>query len=101
MSPQRLDEEARGLLRQILERQTYRQIVAGNIRGHGLQFLPELDVKLRFTAELGPEPARAARGRADLPASWAAAIIQVAREAADGAHPLPRSRASSWPAASP
>ena len=48
----RLDEESRGLLRQILERQAYRQLVAGNIRGYGLQFLPELDVKIRFTAEL-------------------------------------------------
>ena len=44
----RLDEESRGLLRQILERQAYRQLVAGNIRGYGLQFLPELDVKIRF-----------------------------------------------------
>lgn len=53
MTPQpRLDEEARGLLRQIVERQAYRQLVAGNIRGFGLQFLPELDVKIRFTAEL-------------------------------------------------
>ena len=53
MTPQpRLDEEARGLLRQILERQAYRQLVSGNIRGFGLQFLPELDVKIRFTAEL-------------------------------------------------
>lgn len=47
-----MDEEGRGLLRQIVERQAYRQLMAANIRGHGLQFLPELDEKLRFTEEL-------------------------------------------------
>ena len=52
MSSPALDEEARGLLRQILERQAYRQLVAGNIRGYGLRFLPELDVKIRFASEL-------------------------------------------------
>lgn len=47
-----LGEEARALLRQIVERQAYRQLMAGNIRGHGIQFLPDLDAKIRFTAEL-------------------------------------------------
>ncbi|TDJ77578.1 MAG: hypothetical protein E2O39_02010 [Planctomycetota bacterium] len=48
----KLDEEARAILRQILERQAYRQLMAANIRGHGLRFLPDLDDKLCFTSEL-------------------------------------------------
>lgn len=48
----KLDEEARAILRQILERQAYRQLMAANIRGHGLRFLPDLEEKLRFTTEL-------------------------------------------------
>lgn len=52
MSAEKLDEEGRGLLRQIVEAQGYRQLMAGNIRGYGIQFLPELEDKLRFTREL-------------------------------------------------
>ena len=48
----KLDEEARAILRQILERQAYRQLMAANIRGHGLRFLPDLEEKLDFTSEL-------------------------------------------------
>jgi hypothetical protein len=48
----RLDEEAKGLLRLIVERQAYRQRMAANIRGHGLKFLPDLAAKLRVTEEL-------------------------------------------------
>lgn len=47
-----LDEEGRALLRQIVERLAYRQLMAANIRGHGLQFLPGLDAKLHFAREL-------------------------------------------------
>lgn len=47
-----LDEEARVLLRQIVERQAYRQLMAVNIRGHGLQYLPSLDDKILFASEL-------------------------------------------------
>jgi len=50
--PHKLDEEARGLMRKIVERHAYRQAVAANIRGHGLKFLPEVDSKIRFTADL-------------------------------------------------
>jgi hypothetical protein len=39
MSPQKLDEEGKALLRKILLGQAYRQIMAANIRGHGLKFL--------------------------------------------------------------
>jgi len=52
MSPTRLDEEARGLLRQIVQRQAYRQVLAADIRGAGLKFLPELEEKQRFAADL-------------------------------------------------
>jgi 1,2-phenylacetyl-CoA epoxidase catalytic subunit len=48
----RIDEEARALLRQIVERQAYRELMAANIRGHGLRFLPDLDEKIECTAEV-------------------------------------------------
>lgn len=51
--PPKLDEESKGLLRLIVERQAYRQRMAANIRGHGLKFLPDLDAQLRVTEELG------------------------------------------------
>ncbi len=35
MSGERLDEEGRGLLRQIVEAQGYRQLMAGSTRGFG------------------------------------------------------------------
>lgn len=43
MGELRLDEETKGLLRKILRAQAYRQIMAANIRGHGLKFLLEPD----------------------------------------------------------
>lgn len=52
MSAGGLDKEGRGLLRQIVEAQGYRQLMAGNIRGFGIQFLPDLEDKLRFTRGL-------------------------------------------------
>ncbi len=47
-----LDEESRNLLRRIVERQAYRQLMAANIRAHGLKFVPELDEKLLLTQDL-------------------------------------------------
>lgn len=47
-----LGEEARALLRQILERQAYRQLMAVNIRGHGLKFLPDPQDKLSIVRDL-------------------------------------------------
>ena len=46
MKPLPTDEEARGLLRKIVEVQAYRQLVLANIRGHGIKFLPELEDKI-------------------------------------------------------
>jgi hypothetical protein len=48
----RLDEEAKGLLRRILERTAYRQIMVANIRGHGLKYLIELGEKDLLAADL-------------------------------------------------
>jgi hypothetical protein len=50
-----LSEEARGLLRQILERQGYRQLRVANIRGHGLKFLYDAAEKRRLVRDLEQE----------------------------------------------
>jgi hypothetical protein len=47
-----LDEESRGLLRRIVERQAYRQLMAANIRGHGLKLVPEVAEKLLLVQDL-------------------------------------------------
>lgn len=47
-----LDEESRGLLRRIVERQAYRQLMAANIRGHGLKLVPDVDEKLLLSQDL-------------------------------------------------
>jgi 1,2-phenylacetyl-CoA epoxidase catalytic subunit len=47
-----LDEESRNLLRRIVERQAFRQLMAANIRAHGLKFVPELDEKILLTHDL-------------------------------------------------
>lgn len=52
MDSQLLDEESRGLLRRIVERQAYRQLMAANIRGHGLKFVPEAEEKLALARDL-------------------------------------------------
>lgn len=52
METSRLDEEARALLRQIVERQAYRQLMLANIRGHGLKFIADPDRKLRLVRDL-------------------------------------------------
>jgi len=47
-----LDEEARTILRRIVESLAWRQLAVINILGHGLKFVTELDVKLRVVGEL-------------------------------------------------
>jgi hypothetical protein len=39
MTALHMDEEVKGILRKVLRAQAYRQIMAANIRGHGLKFL--------------------------------------------------------------
>ena len=41
MQAKKLDAETAAILRQILERQVYRQLMAANIRGHGLKFVAQ------------------------------------------------------------
>lgn len=47
-----LDEEAKGLLRRILERTAYRQIMVANIRGHGLKYLLDVTEKSLIVRDL-------------------------------------------------
>src|SRR6185295_3671399 len=47
-----LDQESQALLRRIVERQAYRQLMAANIRGHGLKFVPELEEKVLLARDL-------------------------------------------------
>jgi hypothetical protein len=47
-----LDEEAKALLRRIVERTAYRQIMAANIRGHGLKYLLDVDEKTQLVRDL-------------------------------------------------
>jgi hypothetical protein len=52
---ERLDEERKGLLRRIVECQAYRQRMSGNIRGHGMKFVLNLDSKLHLVRDLEHE----------------------------------------------
>lgn len=52
VEPVRMDEEARNLLRVIVERQAYRQMMVANIRGHGVKFVAALDEKAELCADL-------------------------------------------------
>ena len=52
MNPLPTDEEARVLLRKIVEGQAYRQLMLSNIRGHGIKFLPELEDKIAHAERL-------------------------------------------------
>ncbi len=52
MSPSTLDEEGKALLRKILLGQAYRQIMAANIRGHGLKFLQSCEGRSSLIADL-------------------------------------------------
>ncbi|MBL8860218.1 MAG: hypothetical protein JNL28_17045 [Planctomycetes bacterium] len=47
-----LDEESKGLLRRIVERTAYRQLMAVNIRGHGLKYLTEVEEKISLTSDI-------------------------------------------------
>lgn len=47
-----LDEESKGLLRRIVERTAYRQLMAANIRGHGLKYVLDVDEKRLVTSDL-------------------------------------------------
>lgn len=47
-----LDEEAKGLLRRIVERTAYRQIMVTNIRGHGLKYLIDVAEKTALVRDL-------------------------------------------------
>lgn len=47
-----LDEESKGLLRRIVERTAYRQLMAANIRGHGLKYVMDVDEKRLVTRDL-------------------------------------------------
>lgn len=47
-----LDEESKALLRRIVERTAYRQLMAVNIRGHGLKYLVQIEEKRSITRDL-------------------------------------------------
>jgi hypothetical protein len=46
------DEESRALLRKIVEGHAYRQLMLANIRGHGIKFLPEIELKIASVERL-------------------------------------------------
>jgi hypothetical protein len=52
MKPLPTDEEARVLLRKIVEVQAYRQLMLANIRGHGIKFVPEIEDKIAHAERL-------------------------------------------------
>ena len=52
MSVANLDEESKGLLRRIVERTAYRQLMAANIRGHGLKYIAEIDEKQQLAHDI-------------------------------------------------
>jgi (2Fe-2S) ferredoxin/1,2-phenylacetyl-CoA epoxidase catalytic subunit len=47
-----LDEEAKSLLRRIVERQAYRQLMVEQIRGHGLKFVPEVETQILLAQDI-------------------------------------------------
>ncbi len=47
-----LDEEAKGLLRRIVERTAYRQMMVANIRGHGLKYVIDVAEKSLVVRDL-------------------------------------------------
>jgi len=52
METKKLDAEGSAILRQILERQVYRQLMVANIRGHGLKLVLEPRRKLLIVRDL-------------------------------------------------
>ena len=47
-----IDEESKGLLRRIVERQAFRQMMLERIRGHGLKFVPEIDGQILLAQDI-------------------------------------------------
>lgn len=47
-----LDEESKGLLRRIVERTAYRQLMAVNIRGHGMKYVTAIEEKRALAIEM-------------------------------------------------
>ncbi|MBK7644663.1 MAG: hypothetical protein IPJ19_16745 [Planctomycetes bacterium] len=52
MPVQELDEETKSLLRKIVERQAYRQMMLEKIRGHGLKFVPDIDAQILLAQDI-------------------------------------------------
>lgn len=52
MSTHEIDEESKSLLRKIVERQAYRQLMVEKIRGHGLKFVPEVDAQILLAEDI-------------------------------------------------
>lgn len=52
MSTFQMDEEVKGILRKILRAQAYRQIMAANIRGHGLKFLLDSEGRIGLVEDI-------------------------------------------------
>jgi hypothetical protein len=52
MELERLDQESQTLLRRIVERLAYRQLMAANIRGHGMKFVPDVEEKIPLAQDL-------------------------------------------------
>ncbi len=52
MSTHEIDEESKSLLRKIVERQAYRQLMVEKIRGHGLKFVPEIDAQILLAEDI-------------------------------------------------
>ena len=49
---EQLGEEARNLLRKIVERSAYRQLMLANIRGHGMKLVPEIEEKILLAQDI-------------------------------------------------
>lgn len=47
-----MSEEAKALLRKIVERQAYRQLMVEQIRGHGLKFVPEVQSQILLAEDI-------------------------------------------------
>lgn len=63
MEARQLSEEARGLLRRIVEGHAYRRLMLANIRGHALKYVYDLEEKIALASALqqGLEELRPAR----------------------------------------
>lgn len=52
MNVANLDEESKALLRRIVERTAYRQLMAANIRGHGMKYVPDVEDKRLLASDV-------------------------------------------------